>query len=44
MPGKGKKYIVRDSHGYYLRSFHTYEQASTYKTMCGRHDWTIEQR
>lgn len=36
------KYRVYDSLGNYLRSFPKYEQAMTYKIMCGRHDWTIK--
>lgn len=38
------KFRVYDSLGNYLRSFSTYEQASTYKIMCGRHDWTIKEK
>lgn len=33
---------IYDSMGNYLRSFPTYQQAMTYKTMCQRYDWTIK--
>ena len=36
-----KRYIVKDSYGYFLRSFPTYEQAMTFKIINGRMDWTI---
>lgn len=36
------KFKVYDSLGNYLKSFPTYQQAMTFKIMCGRHDWTIK--
>nr|DAR02425.1 MAG TPA: hypothetical protein [Crassvirales sp.] len=37
------RYRVYDSLGNYLRSFSTYNQAMTYKTMCQRYDWVIKE-
>ncbi len=35
-------YRVYDSLGNILRVFPTYQQAFTYKIMCGRYDWLIK--
>lgn len=37
-----KGYIVKDSHGNFMRKFPTFQQASVYKQAYGNIGWTIE--
>lgn len=39
---KMKRFKVFDRENNYLRSFSSYQQAMSYKIMCGRYDWKIK--
>lgn len=38
-----KKYIVKDSTGEILRVFYSYKDALSFKIMCNRYDFKIEE-
>nr|DAM35204.1 MAG TPA: hypothetical protein [Bacteriophage sp.] len=35
-------YLVLDSYGNLIKKFPTYQQASTFKFVCGNYGWTIK--
>lgn len=39
-----KKYIVKDSTREILRVFYSYKDALSFKIMCNRHDFKIEEK
>jgi len=39
-----KRFIVKDSFGYFMRVFSTYFEACNYKWAFGNPNWTIEER